>query len=154
MNELEGIPQTKEQDGNPLVLIVDDHPAQRKLFKLLVDNLGISAHIVSSCEEAIEAMKTVKYDVVLMDWQMPEIDGLACTGMIRDKERQSARSTRTPIIAVTAHVLPGDREACLKAGMDDYLGKPFTVRELRSMIDRWSRAALSNRRGGETGKAG
>jgi CheY-like chemotaxis protein len=148
MNNQEGSPQREGQEGKPLLLIVDDHPAQRKLFSLLVENLGISAHIVSSCEEALQAMETRKYDLVLMDWQMPEIDGLACAGIIREKESESG--LRTPIIAVTAHVLSGDREACLKAGMDDYLGKPFTVKELKSMIARWSQPRVPGAVPGET----
>jgi CheY-like chemotaxis protein len=141
MNDQDALPQVSGQEGRPLILIVDDHPAQRKLFKLLVDNLGLYAHIVASCEEAIKAMQSCKYDLILMDWQMPEIDGLACTAIIRDTERRSG--TKTPVVAVTAHVLPGDREACLQAGMDDYLGKPFTVKELRAMIDRWCKSGLA-----------
>jgi CheY-like chemotaxis protein len=142
MNDGETSLQVSGQEGRPLILIVDDHPAQRKLFKLLVDNLAITADIVASCEEAVQALASRRYDLILMDWQMPEVDGLACTAMIREKER--AGTARTPIVAVTAHVLPGDREACLRAGMDDYLGKPFTVKELRGMIDRWTKQNLSN----------
>jgi CheY-like chemotaxis protein len=138
MNESEESLKTPEQEGKPLLLIVDDHPAQRKLYRLLVENLDIAAHIVASCEEAIMAMQSCQYDLILMDWQMPEVDGLACTSLIREKEQ--GKAWRTPIVAVTAHVLPGDREACLKAGMDDYLGKPFTVKEFRGMIARWSEA--------------
>ena len=142
MNESEESLKTKRKEGEPLLLIVDDHPAQRKLYKLLVENLDIAADIVASCEEAISAMQSCQYDLILMDWQMPEIDGLACTSLIREKEKSTG--SRTPIVAVTAHVLPGDREACLKAGMDDYLGKPFTVKELKNVIARWSEARHAN----------
>lgn len=150
MNDPETSLQLSRQEGRPLVLIVDDHPAQRKLFKLLVDNLGINADIVASCDDAVQALSMRRYDLILMDWQMPEVDGLACTGIIREKERAS--TARTPIVAVTAHVLPGDREACLRAGMDDYLGKPFTVKELRSMIDRWTKQNPANSQVGEAGR--
>jgi CheY-like chemotaxis protein len=140
MNDREASLQASRQEGRPFILIVDDHPAQRKLFKLLVDNLNITADIVASCEEAMQALASRRYDLILMDWQMPEVDGLACTGIIRENERGG--TVRTPIVAVTAHVLAGDREACLRAGMDDYLGKPFTVKELRAMIDRWTKPNL------------
>ncbi|PWT95866.1 MAG: hypothetical protein C5B53_10675 [Candidatus Melainabacteria bacterium] len=150
MNDRETSLQASGQEGRPLVLIVDDHPAQRKLFRLLVDNLAITADIVASCEEAVQALGARRYDLILMDWQMPEVDGLACTAMIRHKEREG--TARTPIVAVTAHVLPGDREACLRAGMDDYLGKPFTVKELRGMIDRWTKQKLTNSQVEEAGR--
>lgn len=152
MNESEESLNVKPPEGKPLLLIVDDHPAQRKLYKLLVENLDIAAHIVASCEEAITAMQSCQYDLILMDWQMPEIDGLACTSLIRNQEKESG--CRIPIVAVTAHVLPGDREACLKAGMDDYLGKPFTVKELRSVIARWTAARQAKPLKEGTGRVG
>jgi CheY-like chemotaxis protein len=122
-------------DGDPLVLIVEDHPAQRHLYSLLTDNLAINAQIVSCCEEAIRALEKVPFDVILMDWQMPEVDGLKCAGKIR--ERELLNGHRTPIVAVTAHVLEGDREKCLAAGLDDYLGKPFTIPQLKGTIHYW-----------------
>jgi len=127
--------QERARDSGPLVLIVDDHPAQRHLYTLLTDNLEISAEIVSCCEEALRALKERPFDVILMDWQMPVVDGLTCAVRIRERERSLGH--RTPIVAVTAHVLDGDREKCLAAGLDDYLGKPFTVAQLKETIYGW-----------------
>jgi CheY-like chemotaxis protein len=137
--------ERKARDGVPLVLIVDDHPAQRHLYSLLTDNLAISAQIVSCCEEAIRALELRGFDVILMDWQMPDVDGLMCATRIR--QRELSNGDRTPIVAVTAHVLAGDREKCLEAGLDDYLGKPFTIAQLKETIHRWmkvKRAAKSS----------
>jgi CheY-like chemotaxis protein len=128
-------------EGVPLVLIVDDHPAQRHLYGLLTDNLSISAQIVSCCEEAIRALDVRSFDVILMDWQMPDVDGLMCASKIRQREQLNGH--RTPIVAVTAHVLAGDREKCLEAGLDDYLGKPFTIAQLKETIHRWMKTKRS-----------
>jgi CheY-like chemotaxis protein len=139
--------ETLELERNPekpTILVVDDHPTQRQLFKLVAETLGVEAKIVSSCEEALDALTEKKYDVVLMDWQMPDTDGLACTALVRNQERDE--KSRTPIVAVTAHVLPGDREKCLAAGMDDYLGKPFTIAELKETIYRWSLVSRNAKR--------
>ena len=90
---------------------------------------------MSCCEEALRALEKRPFDVILMDWQMPVVDGLTCATRIR--EREHSRGDRTPIVAVTAHVLDGDREKCLAAGLDDYLGKPFTVAQLKETIYGW-----------------
>jgi CheY-like chemotaxis protein len=86
----------------------------------------------------VEAFTQLGYDLVLMDCQMPEMDGFTATGAIRQSE---SAGRRTPIVAMTAGAMPGDRERCLDAGMDDYLTKPVDVEKLRQVLDRWMTAA-------------
>ena len=79
-----------------------------------------------------------RYDYILMDCQMPIMDGFEATRQIRERERQQPDRARVPIIAVTANVMAGDRERCLAVGMDDYLGKPFRQQDLQAIMRRWS----------------
>lgn len=120
----------------PLILVVDDHDSQRELFKLLADRLHIDVHVVDNGEDALEAASTYVYDGILMDVMMPKMDGYECTRRIRAFEN-SGNKGHVPIIAVTACVMPGDREKCLDSGMDDYLAKPFTLEDLKSKLDTW-----------------
>ncbi len=124
----------RKADCKPLVLVVDDDRTHQKLLELIADRLGITAHMASSCGEAIEALSMFSFDVILMDYRMPEVDGCICTERIRAMKEIRHN---IPIIAVTAHVMPGSREKCLNAGMDDFLGKPFTLEELRDKLCYW-----------------
>jgi CheY-like chemotaxis protein len=119
----------------PFVLIADDSPTQRKLFELLAERLGVSALVVGSCVEVLKQLELCSVDLILMDWEMPDIDGLVCAQMIRSLEKH--RQKRIPIIAVTWNHAPGDRERCLNCGLDDYLPKPFTFEELDEKIKYW-----------------
>jgi CheY-like chemotaxis protein len=83
----------------------------------------------------VRAAAGAAFTLILMDCQMPVMDGLAATRAIRAAE---AAGTRVPIVALTGNAMPGDREACMAAGMDDYLGKPFSLSALRALIDRWA----------------
>jgi len=127
--------------SRPHILVVDDDATHRKMMELIADHLGISPQLSSNCSEAIQflaqAMPESVPDLILMDWRMPGIDGCACAKRIR--ELTAAAHAHVPIIAVTALVMPGDREACLNAGMDDYLAKPFTIDELKLVMDKWLR---------------
>lgn len=121
-------------DEKALVLVVDDDKTHHRLLELIADRLGITAHMASGCTEALEALRLVAFDIILMDYRMPEIDGCTCARRVRAlKELRSD----IPIIAVTANVMTGSREACLEAGMDDFLGKPFTLEELQSKLNYW-----------------
>jgi len=114
------------------ILVAEDHPVNQRLVLLLLAKLGHSADLVSDGVEAVAAVRRRDYDVVLMDVQMPELDGLTATREIR--ARLGDRQPR--IIAVTANALHGDREACLAAGMDDYLTKPLEKSDLARALSR------------------
>ncbi len=100
----------------------------------LLERHGHAITVVGNGREALAAVEAQEFDVVLMDVQMPELDGLEATAAIRRRERSGGR--HVPIIAMTAHALKGDRERCLEAGMDDYVSKPIRSRELFDAIER------------------
>lgn len=111
--------------------------------------LGYAAHIVVDGRAAVTAVAEREYAVVLMDCQMPELDGFAAARAIRAAEARIAdgngvgRRPRVPLIAMTANAIPGDREACLAAGMDDYIAKPVKTDLLREVIERWLPVAVA-----------
>jgi two-component system sensor histidine kinase/response regulator len=106
------------------VLIVEDHPVNRQLTEAMMVRLGFVAELAGDGREAIALLERRKFDLVLMDIQMPEMDGLTATRLWRKQEKELGRAP-IPIIAVTAHALPQDREACHDAGMNGYLSKPL-----------------------------
>lgn len=128
--------EERKEECKPLVLIIDDQPEYARLFELLSDSLGITAHIVNSCEEGLEALKLFSFDVILMDWLMPDTDGPECTCKIRNIEKTTGG--HIPIIGISGSVR-ATREDSLNAGMDDYLPIPFTLEELHSMLCKWLR---------------
>jgi CheY-like chemotaxis protein len=102
----------------------------------MLEKLGCRVDIVANGHEAVNAIANRSYDVLLMDCQMPEMDGFAATVAIRALESEGA--THLPIIAMTANDMPGDRERCLEAGMDDYVGKPVQLDELLAVMQKWT----------------
>ena len=114
------------------ILLADDHPVNRQVTTSLLAHLGYEADLVSHGREALEAVENHFYDVVLMDVQMPEIDGLEVTRRIR---RQLAGRRQPQILALTAHAMSGDRERCLAAGMDGYLSKPVQIEALAAALE-------------------
>jgi signal transduction histidine kinase/DNA-binding response OmpR family regulator/HPt (histidine-containing phosphotransfer) domain-containing protein len=119
------------------VLLAEDNPVNIEVALAMLDGLGLAAVSARNGEEALQALQAEHFDLVLMDCQMPLMDGFAATAEIRRHEQQLGRARILPIIAITANALQGDREACLAAGMDDYLSKPFTQQELGASIARW-----------------
>ena len=104
------------------LLLAEDNPANQTLAIRLLQKAGHSVKLAKTGKEAVEAMKSEKFDLVLMDVQMPEMDGFEATAIIRKNETLSG--FHTPVVAMTAHALKGDRERCLDAGMDGYISKP------------------------------
>jgi TMAO reductase system sensor TorS len=122
--------------GGPRILLVEDNAVNREVAVGMLESLGCAAISVENGRLAIEAANTAAYDAVLMDCQMPVMDGLTATAQIRRREQQSG-AARVPIIALTANAMEGDRERCLAAGMDDFLSKPFTQQQLATLLRRW-----------------
>jgi len=119
------------------VLVVEDNLVNQQVVGSMLEIFGCEVDVAVSGQEALLACSRSPYDLVLMDCQMPGMDGYEATQAIRRQEGASESVLRTPIIALTAYAMEGDRERCLAAGMDDYLGKPFTVEQLRSVLEQW-----------------
>ena len=122
--------------AGPRILLVEDNPVNREVAVGMLESLGCTTDTVENGRLAVEALNSAVYDAVLMDCQMPVMDGLTATGEIRRLEQHSGL-TRVPIIALTANAMEGERERCLIAGMDDFLSKPFTQQELATLLRRW-----------------
>jgi CheY-like chemotaxis protein len=121
------------------ILIVDDNPVNQLVALRAVRGLGYSGEAVEGAYEALEALHTRRFDLVLMDCQMPGMDGYEATAEIRRLEALAGSHTRTPVVAMTANAIEGDRERCIAAGMDDYLAKPVRLVPLAGALERWVR---------------
>ncbi len=120
------------------VLLAEDNAVNQKVAARLLEKSGHSVVVASNGMEALHALERERFDVILMDIQMPELDGIEATARIREREKHG--SYRTPIIALTAHAMTGDRERCLTAGMDGYVSKPIQLEELVQAICEVTRA--------------
>jgi CheY-like chemotaxis protein len=124
------------------VLVAEDNPVNRTLAAQLLTRRGHQPVLATNGREAVDTLARERIDLVLMDIQMPEMDGLEATAAIRARERTCG--TRLPIVALTAHAMPGDRQRCLDAGMDGYVAKPVKAVELFEVIDRVMAAASTH----------
>ncbi|MEO8125550.1 MAG: response regulator [Bryobacteraceae bacterium] len=122
--------------GEPLrILLAEDNPVNQKVARALLETQGHSVVVASNGLEALEVFRPEAFDVILMDVQMPGMNGYDATRAIREPENGTGR--HIPIVAMTAHAMKGDRENCLNAGMDDYITKPIHLKELIAVLDRW-----------------
>jgi two-component system, sensor histidine kinase and response regulator len=119
----------------PKLLLVEDNVDNQKLMTRLLRKYGYDCDIASNGRQALAIVSSRDYPLVLMDCQMPEMDGFQATTAIRERE---GKTRHTPIVAMTAHALPGDRERCLRAGMDDYIPKPVNEGLLLRALECWA----------------
>ena len=127
-------PTLRTVGTRPRVLVAEDNPVNQRVAIRMLERLGLGADVAADGREAIESFGRQPYAAILMDCQMPDLDGFEATERIRAREDPGHR---TPIIAMTASAMRGDRERCLAAGMDDYVSKPVTIESLREVLGRW-----------------
>ncbi|MDD1761517.1 MAG: PAS domain S-box protein [Methanothrix sp.] len=118
------------------ILVAEDNPLNQKVTKAMLKKMGLSAHMVANGLEAIKALRDIHYDLVLMDCQMPEMDGFEATRSIRNGG-SVVLNPSIPIIAMTALAMQGDRDMCIQAGMNDFIAKPVQQYELAEVLTRW-----------------
>ena len=126
------------QRSNPprRLLVAEDNRVNQLIAQAMLSKLGWDCDLVENGQEAIDALRQKRYAGILMDCQMPVMDGFAATHAIRTLEAQAGQAQRLPIIALTAHAMAGDNEKCLQAGMDGYVSKPYSLAELEQALDR------------------
>ena len=127
---------SETKSDNPRILMGEDNLINQRVGKLILQRAGFDIDLVGDGSEALEAHKAQPYDLILMDCQMPTMDGFEASRQIRSLDQQ-----QPVIIAVTANALVGERERCLNAGMDDYLSKPFQAEQLVAVVRKWTTVA-------------
>jgi CheY-like chemotaxis protein len=131
-------PGAENQQGSERkirILVAEDNSVNQKVVVKQLMSLGYQAEVVNNGQEAVDRLKEHEYDVVLMDCQMPIMDGYRATQEIRSFEGERKRTT---IIAITANAMPEDRQRCMDAGMDDYMSKPASREDLRKKVEQWT----------------
>ena len=122
-------------ENPPYVLVVEDNASNRKVVSLLLKKIGCNVSVAADGVQALEACNVTAFDLVLMDCEMPVMDGYECVRKIREKEREGR--PRTPVVALSAHVSPEHKALCLSSGMDGVLSKPVALAELRATVQKW-----------------
>lgn len=118
------------------ILVAEDNPINQKVIRIILERHGLSYEIALDGEEAVRKYRDGDFQLILMDCQMPNLDGLSASRQIRDFEASNLKK-RCPIVAMTANTMKGDRERCISAGMDDFLAKPFKSQDLVGVINQW-----------------
>ena len=118
------------------ILLVEDNTSNQQVALAILKKLGYRADIAANGKEALESLRSLPYDLVLMDCQMPEMDGYEAMARIRDP-RSSVRNHESPVVAMTAHAMKTDREKCLAAGMNDYVSKPVKPSAVAQVLEKW-----------------
>jgi CheY-like chemotaxis protein len=114
------------------ILLAEDNPVNRRVALRILEKGGYEVAVAGNGREVLQAIEREEFELILMDVQMPEMDGLEATGIVRERERQTG--AHLPIIAMTAHAMSGDRERCLAAGMDEYISKPIHAEQLIELV--------------------
>ena len=127
-----------EVPGDFRILVAEDNSISTKVIRGMLNKLNLQPDTACNGEEALEAIKATPYDLVLMDCEMPVLDGFQATRQLREWEANSGRR-RTPVVALTAHILSEHRERAREAGMDGHMAKPVELSHLRELIDHWVR---------------
>ena len=133
----------RQQAVSLQILLAEDVEINQMVATELLEGMGHAVDVVENGQLALDALSGKKYDLVLMDCQMPEMDGYSATRLIRAGS-SGAQNTAIPVIAMTAHAMAGDREKCIECGMNDYISKPFQVEQLTSILEKWSRVITGN----------
>ncbi len=144
-------PTLEKPSTDKRILLAEDNAVNQMVLLAMLRRLGFAADPVLNGAEAIRALQTVDYDLVLMDCEMPEVDGYEATRRIRNPATRALNS-KVPIVAVTANAMPGDRDRCLHIGMDDYLSKPIEPGELLNVLSKWTRPPESNKNTRSSGR--
>lgn len=149
------LPQTTPREDRPRqslrILLAEDNPVNQKVALRQLESLGYKADVVANGQEVLDLLQQVSYDLILMDCQMPVMDGYEATRRLRQQERRSGH--RTVVIAITANAMQEDRERCLQAGMDDYLSKPVLKEDLQRVLNHWSQVIAQSAAGSSNGSA-
>jgi len=140
--------------NKPRVLLAEDNPVNQAVCRAMLERLGASVRVANDGSEVLSLFEDGGIDLILMDCQMPKMDGYQTAKAIREREKAAALGHHMPIIALTAHAMQGDREKCLAAGMDDYLSKPFKSPELAAVLARWANPAEQASAAQSRGSAG
>jgi CheY-like chemotaxis protein/nitrogen-specific signal transduction histidine kinase len=139
------VPASNERRRDFRIILAEDNEVNQLVALKLLDKLGYHADVVYNGREVLKAVDEIGYDLILMDCQMPEMDGYEATRCIREGE-SGRNGLRVPIIAMTANAMQGDRQRCLDSGMDDYISKPIDPRVLSEVLDRWFVRHLSKQK--------
>jgi two-component system sensor histidine kinase/response regulator len=129
-------PQNERHGQGLHILLAEDNIANQRVACAILEKAGHSVVVAETGKNAVMLLAEQSFDVILMDLQMPEMDGFEATSVIREKERRTG--AHTPVIAMTAHAMTGDRERCLEAGMDDYIAKPIRAALLLELLNQYN----------------